>query len=620
MLKAGRNLLAATGILGRDAQGAARPQSGSAPGTPVSTGMSRGRLYFVQLTLILLAVLAAVRLADLQVIRWWERRTDPLSAVTASPDPSTVPWGAIVDARGVPLAFDRYTYRLVVAPRTLADEDAEYIAQGLAQIVGIPAADTLRTIVANPDSYYTILADLSVEQGQAFLATRKQLNALDETTEEQQALAQALSQVAVQTLPRRAYPQGKLAAHVLGLLDLRRKALSGLESYYRNFLPEDGVPLPAGQQVPLDALDPDSLRYLMAVADRGLILSLDRGTQWILEQELEEGLALYRAQAGAAIAMDPHTGAILGMVSRPTYDPNRYFDAPNQAFVNRAVTSIYEPGSVFKVVTMAAALDAGVAEPTTVFTDTGSITIGQRIIYNSNRQALGRLSLADALAYSNNVVTVQVAQELGVDRFYEYVARFGFGEPTGIDLSDEEDGLVKWPGTEQWSLSDLGTNSFGQGISVTPLQMLRAVAAIANGGYLVRPYLAQARVAHDRAVITEPTLVRRVLRPETAAAMREMMVHTVEAGNRQARVAGYRVAGKSGTAELVGPDGYTLDETNVFFVGFAPADNPRVALLVMMERPDPTISRWAAYTAAPVFARMIHRLMIQMNVPPTEAE
>ncbi len=586
------------------------------PSGPSSSRTYRRRLLVLQLALLMGATFLILRLVDFQILRWWQQRTDPLVRVAVAKDLAQVPWGSIVDSQGAPLALDRYVYRLVVAPKTLEEGEAMAIAQVLERIAGIPAAQTLATIQANPNSVNTVIADgLPVEVGLAFIQERRRQR------EAGTKLVQALNRVSVRSLPQRAYPQGSLASHVIGLLNLDRAPLSGLEHYYRNFLPADGNPLPLGQTVPAETLDPDQRRYLLAVADRGLLLTLERGIQWILEEELSQAIALHEAQAGAAIAMDPHTGAILGMASWPTYDPNRYYEESRlEAFTNRTVASIYEPGSVFKVVTMAAALDAGAVSPSTILTDTGTIVVGGRTIFNSNKRIQGALSVADALAYSNNVITVQVAQRLGVERFYEYVGRFGFGEPTGVDLSDEEDGLVKWPGTELWSLSDLATNSFGQGISVTPLQMLRAVAVIANGGILVRPYLVQARVADGEALFTEPVHIRQVIRPETAAAMRQMMVHTVEVGNPRAQVPGYRVGGKSGTAELIGEGGYTEEETNVFFVGFAPAEDPKVVLLVMLERPNPDIARWAADTAAPLFARMVLRLMIHMNVPPTEPE
>ncbi|MCB0107230.1 MAG: penicillin-binding protein 2, partial [Caldilineaceae bacterium] len=287
-------------------------------------------------------------------------------------------------------------------------------------------------------------------------------------------------------------------------------------------------------------------------------------------------------------------------------------------FLNPAVSALYEPGSIFKVITMAAGLDTGVITPTTPFTDTGYIVVGQRTIYNSNRTAAGATNATDALARSLNVVTAQVAERVGANNFYRYVRRFGFGDRTGVDLADEVAGLLKEPGDELWSQSDLGTNSFGQGLAVTPLQMLNSVCAIANGGLLLRPYIVQARVEDEKVLYTRPTVIQRVMSAQTAAELTDMMVTTVEIGNKAASVAGYEIAGKSGTAQIPGPEGYLEDQTINSFIGFAPAHDPQFVLLVKLDRPDPAISQWASYTAAPVFAQISRRLFEHLNIAPDE--
>jgi cell division protein FtsI/penicillin-binding protein 2 len=207
---------------------------------------------------------------------------------------------------------------------------------------------------------------------------------------------------------------------------------------------------------------------------------------------------------------------------------------------------------------------------------------------------------------------------MGAERFYRYVERFGFSEPTEIDVADEVHGLVKTPGNPDWSLSDLGTNSFGQGLAVTPIEMVSAAAAIANGGMLMRPYLVQARVEGERVLLTEPTVVRQVIKPETAQKLTAMMVQTVRTGNEAAGVAGYSIAGKSGTAQIPGEGGYLKDDTIVSFVGFAPTDKPRFVILVKLDRPNPNISIWATHTAAPVFAQVARRLFGYLGIPPDE--
>jgi cell division protein FtsI/penicillin-binding protein 2 len=267
---------------------------------------------------------------------------------------------------------------------------------------------------------------------------------------------------------------------------------------------------------------------------------------------------------------------------------------------------------------MAAAMDAGIITPTTTFNDSGSYTIGERVIFNSNRMAHGDVTVTRALALSLNVITAQIAAELGAENFYRYVRLFGFGEATNVDLSGEIYGLIKTPSDSTWSEADLGTNSFGQGLACTPLQMLNATAAIANGGRLMQPYIVQARVADGQAQITEPVVTRQVIKPETARTMSAMMAEVVDTSASLAGVNGYAVAGKSGTAQIPSPEGYVQEETIVSFVGFAPADDPKFVLLVKMDRPDPEINVWAGQTAAPVFGRIAERLLDHFSVPPDD--
>ncbi|MBW7882433.1 MAG: penicillin-binding protein 2, partial [Caldilineaceae bacterium] len=203
-------------------------------------------------------------------------------------------------------------------------------------------------------------------------------------------------------------------------------------------------------------------------------------------------------------------------------------------------------------------------------------------------------------------------------QFYQYLDRFGFGEVTGVDLAGEVYGLVKKPGSLDWSLSDLGANSFGQGLAVTPLQMLNAVASIANGGKLMKPYVVKARIWNGQVQYTRPTVMGTTVRPEVAAELTKILEDVVRNGNSAAGVAGYSIAGKSGTAQIPTEEGYTEDETMVTFAGFAPADDPQLAILVKLDRPDPTISRWASYTAAPVFAQVARRLFYYYGLPPDD--
>jgi cell division protein FtsI/penicillin-binding protein 2 len=359
-------------------------------------------------------------------------------------------------------------------------------------------------------------------------------------------------------------------------------------------------------------------RFLPSVAGKDLVLTVDRTVQWIAQDELQKGLQKYRAKAGTIIVMDPRTGAILALANFPTFDPNDVSKADLASIQNSAISAQYEPGSVLKVITAAAALDSGVVKANELLTDTGSIVVGDRIILNSSRTAWGQVDMTEALARSLNVVTAQWALRLGKERFYDYLNRFGFGRVAGIDLSGEVYGLLKTPGSPDWSVSDLGTNSFGQGMAVTPIQMINSVASIANGGKLMRPYIVAARVADGKLQYTEPTVIGITVQPETAKELTDILVDVVDQGNIAAGVAGYDIAGKSGTAQIPTEQGYTDDETIVTFIGYAPADDPQFIVLVKLDRPDPNISPWANYTAAPVFAMVARRLFDYYSIPPDE--
>ncbi len=568
------------------------------------------RIRVIRIVLTLPLLLLIVRLLDMQIRDW--RNYDPPRVVASGRNTvdDTTSWGVIVDRDGNLLAADHFTYRVTATPKFISADDYSEIAQRIAEGGGAPAFGIEDLLTENSDRDYLIVAPkIDFEQGQRLLLERQNRLARKDFL---------LEHIHITARPRRFYPQGALASQILGFLNAERVPALGIERYYRNFLSSDGVGLPQGRQRPRTELNDDILRFLPSVHGKGLVLTIDRTIQHIIEEELRTGLNVYQAQSGTVIVMDPYTGAILGMANRPTFDGNHYEDGPPETFTNTAISAQYEPGSIFKVITVSAALDSGAVEATTIFTDTGKIEIGDHTIWNSNRKAVGELSVADAMAYSNNVATVQIAQSVGAEAFYKYVARFGFGTDTNIDLSGEVPGLFKRPGDINWSPSDLATNSFGQGIAVTPIQMICAVAAIVNGGKLLRPYVVQSRVAGDNVLETQPTVVYQVIEPETAALMRELMAYVVETGNPMAQVSGYIVAGKSGTAEIATEAGYTLNETIASFIGFAPAEDPQFVVLVKLDRPDPSISRWAAYTATPIFSRIAQRLLDHLNIPPDD--
>lgn len=526
------------------------------------------------------------------------------------------PRGIIVDRNGVLLAGDRYFYQVTATPHHFYDDGERMeVAKQLERLAAIPAAKTYELLRDFADGYYVELSPkIGLEQGEAILAEQRRLAELPGIA--------PLTHVNLTPTPERYYPEHQLASHLLGMLakpgdSSWLEGFYGLEGYYDNFLRQrGGVGILSKPDGTIGDLADDVRRYLPSPAAKDLVLTIDRTVQWIIEDELQKGLRKYRAQSGTIIVMDPATGAVLGMANWPGYDPNALARADVNAFANTAISAQYEPGSVFKVITAAAALDTGVVTATQILTDTGSISVGDRVILNSSRAAWGAVDMTAALARSLNVITAQWALLLGANNFYRYVERFGFGQVTEIDLAGEFYGLIKTPRSARWSQSDLGTNSFGQGLAVTPIQMINAVASIANGGKLMRPYVVEARVDGDTIQYTKPTVMSLTMKPETARELTRILVDVMNQGNVAAGVAGYDIAGKSGTAQIPTEAGYTEDETIVTFVGYAPADAPKFVMLVKMDRPDPSISPWANYTAAPVFAQATRRLFDYYNIPP----
>ncbi len=523
--------------------------------------------------------------------------------------------GIVVDRNGVPLIVNRHYYQIAATPDQITkDEARREVAQQLQNLLGIPYEETYAILTELKGKKFAILADA---------VTQDQANLLQEYTNhlvnERKGLV-PLESVYAKPMARRSYPQAELMSHVTGFVMAYNGGVTGIESYYDKFLPQDGIGLIDTDTASLDTLPDEVRRFLPSPAGKDLVLTVDRTVQWIIREELAKGLDEFGAESGSIIVMEPSTGAILGLVNLPDFDPNRFEEEPLKRFPDPAISAQYEPGSIFKIITIGAALDKNIVEPTTIFTDTGSITVGDRVIFNSNRMAYGAVSVTEALARSLNVVTAQISLKLGSDAFYQYLRLFGFGQATNVDLSGEIAGAVKSPGGEDWSPSDLGTNSFGQGLAVTPLQMITAASAIANHGRMMQPHVVAARVVDGKVQYTKPTAIQQVLRPETAHTLSDMLVEVVDTGNIKASIPGYRIAGKSGTAQIPGKYGYEEDATIVSFVGFAPAEDAQFVVLVKMDRPDFRINQWASNTAAPVFSRVTRRLLDYYGIPPMDLE
>lgn len=560
--------------------------------------IQRRRLFVISLAFLFLATFLGLRLAQKQVFEY--------NTYTALAKGQQYKQRELLGKRGqilvhdgvgdqtYPIVTNQTMYALNVVPSQVGDK--RRVADELSKVSDI-TSDVIYDQINNSKLYIPpIKRRLSYDEAQKI----EQLK---------------LEGVHLSPEGNRFYPENELAAQVLGFVNADGQGQYGIEAYFNDILagksgtksnPQDS----AGQALALGGTSYESPR------DGGnIVLTIDRNVQYQAEQALDAAIKKHSATGGSLIVMEPQTGAIRAMVSRPTFDPGRFAQGKPEAFLNQAVAGTYEPGSTFKAIAMAAALDAGAVTPNTVFNGTASVKVGDREIFNSSRTAYGRETMTQVIERSDNVGMVFVSQQLGGQRLYDYLERFGFGTPTGIELDGEVapdlrpiDDLVD---------VNFATMAFGQGITVTPLQLLTGVNALANQGKLVQPHIVdQIQYPGGKVEVTEAKTVRQVVSPQAASQISGMMVRVVEAGaGRPAAVPGYRVAGKTGTAQIAGPDGaYEEGATIGNFVGFAPVDNPRFIMLVKVDRPRGVV--FAEESAAPTFGTVASFLLKYYNVPP----
>ena len=339
-----------------------------------------------------------------------------------------------------------------------------------------------------------------------------------------------------------------------------------------------------------------------------------------MENVIDSAIKESGSESGTIVVIDPKTGELIAMATTPRLNINEYWKY-DQIFTdetpyNKSISQAYEPGSVYKVFTMASALDNGTVTPETTFLDTGVFEIGGTRIFNWNMGAWGPQNMQGCLQHSLNVCLAWVAKQLGSKDFYAYMQAFGIGHLTGIDLAGEVHGRLKMPGDEDWYDADLGTNAFGQGVSATPLQMAAGIAAVANDGKMMVPHIVCSVVNDGYQHDIEKRIAGIPIKAETAILMTKMLARSLEIESSDALVTGYRLAGKTGTAEISTPLGYTTNETNASFVGWGPIDDPQFLVYVWLERPQS--SPWGSVVAAPVFREAVQELVVLMDLPPDD--
>lgn len=418
----------------------------------------------------------------------------------------------------------------------------------------------------------------------------------------------------------RLYPEASSSAQILGFVgkneDGENVGYFGLEGYY-------DLPLSGKPGFSLEEKDAAGSPILIgssfeisAIGGVDLLTHIDKTVQLIIERELKEGIEKYGAKAGSVVVMDPKTGAILGMSSYPSFDPNEYSEYSDELFRNPIVSDSFEPGSIFKVIVMAGALDAGVVKPDTKcdICD-GPLKIDKYFIKTWNEEYHPNSTMEEVIINSDNVGMAFVAGKLGEEALYDYLDKFGIGRKTGIDLQGEIDGQLKGKGT--WGPVDLASISFGQAVAVTPVQMVKAVSIIANSGYEVTPQVVDKLVSSDWEEDLKPRVGARILSDSAVHEIKAMMESAAKKGeSRWTDLAGFSVAGKTGTAQIPIAGHYDEEKTIASFVGFAPADEPKFVMLVTLREPEN--SPWASETAAPLWYSVAEDLFPYLGIAPEQ--
>src|SRR5688572_1204329 len=511
--------------------------------------------------------------------------------------------GEIYDRNGHLLAGNRTVYEVGVSLREM--ESPEALASALSTNLGLTYEEIYKKLTEAPETWeYVVIQDyVAVEAVETLKRLVEQLDDADDPR---------LSGLAFKPHFERSYPENTLASNVLGFVTRDGRGYFGIEEKYNDLLAGNPVQI----WVPRD---PNKAIDIPKVPNgTNLVLTLNRDLQAKVESILDQALVNYGAENGTIVVMNPRNGEILAMATTPRLNLNNYSDYfllfDNGSQYNSAIGTSYEPGSIFKVLTMAAALDTGTVRPETTFIDTGAIQVGGITIQNWNRDSWGEQNMVGCLQHSLNVCLAWISTQMGPQSFYGYMERFGIGHPTGIDLSGESMGRLKVPGDSDWYSVDLGTNAFGQGVAVTPLQMLMAVSAIANEGRMVTPHMLYAMLRDGHQYNVPSQYAGSPILAETARTLNEMLAISLEEESSQALLPGYRLAGKTGTAQIPTDYGYDGFHTNASFIGWGPVDDPQFMVYIWLERPSTSI--WSSETAAPVFSQVAEQTVILLNIPP----
>jgi len=528
--------------------------------------------------------------------------------------------GLIYDRDGDLLATNAPMYYVEVEIIQLTDTSRREIAGVLSQVLNLPYDDLRNQLEADWEGaeQWRIRLRQTTDAGNNWPIIVDQVVADMLNGFLADPDAPDLSGLDLAPAPQRSYPDGTLMGHVLGFVNQLGEGFFGVEGYYDDWLTGQAITVENGD-VPLQAsLLPDT------PAGVNLVLTIDLDIQQMVTDILAEAIENTGAESGQVIVMDPRNGEILAMTTLPPLDSNNYEpwlpaenDQEEEPVINPIVAGQFEPGSTFKVLTMAAALDAGVVAPDDIFVDEGVIEVGGVEIRNWNGGKWGPQTMTGCMQHSLNVCLANIAvNRLHATLFYEYMQAFGMGQLTGVDLAGEVAGQIRTPRHPEWTDADLGTNSFGQGISVTPMQLITAVAAVANDGVMVQPHVVRTVVGPEGEYWPQTIVLGQPISAETAHTLTAMLNESLNGETNFAQVTGYQLAGKTGTAQIPDEFGYDPTWTIASFIGWGPISDPAFIVLVRIDRPE--TSPWGSVVAAPVFRDIVERLVVMLEIPPDD--
>ncbi len=556
---------------------------------------SRARRYVLLLVMLCGFAVVLFRLVSLQVLQAAEltAKADRQHQKTVSLEGAR---GTVLDRHGKVLAMNMEVPSVFGIPTAL--ESPAKTARSLSPVLHV-RTDELEKKLRQDRSFVWLARKLDPEQGHRL--ERMPMEGIGLVME-----------------GRRFYPKGPLLAHVLGFAGMDGEGLEGIERRYESQLHGEKRVVVLQRDAMGRTVFPKGQAEQVPAAGHSLVVTIDEVIQYIAEKELEEAVAKARAKSGTVIVLDPQTGAVLALAISPRFDPNAVASLTADRWRNRALTDTYEPGSTMKALVAAAALEENVMKPNTMlYGENGRMTIANTVIHDHEK--LGWMTFAQVIQKSSNIGAAKTGMALGDQRLYRYLQAFGFGQKTEIDLPGEVGGLVKHP--REWGRRSLASISMGQEIGVTPIQMVSAVAALANGGVLMKPYVvSEVRDAQGKALRQIlPQVKRRVVSPETARTVTSILEGVVTDGTgAKAAIPGFRVAGKTGTAQKIDPRTGAYSSTLFVgsFVGFVPADNPRLAMIVVIDEPQG--ESWGGTVAAPVFRRVGEQVLNYLGVSSDE--